>query len=100
MEDGKLTGVRYEENGEEKLAKCDGLFLAIGFIPDNGLFENVAGLDERGYFDAGESCLTKTPNVFVAGDCRQKTLRQVTTACADGAIAAIAACDFINKIND
>lgn len=100
VEDGKLTGVRYEENGEEKLAKCDGLFLAIGFIPDNGLFENVAGLDERGYFDAGESCLTKTPNVFVAGDCRQKTLRQVTTACADGAIAAIAACDFINKIND
>ncbi|MBR6271590.1 MAG: FAD-dependent oxidoreductase [Lachnospiraceae bacterium] len=96
-EGGRLTGVRYSENGTEKTAACDGLFLAIGFIPDNELFSGVAELDERGYFASGESCVTRTPNVFVAGDCRSKSLRQVTTACADGAVAAIAACAFINK---
>ena len=97
IEDNKLTGVRYLENDEEKVASCDGVFLAVGLIPDNVRFENLAELDERGYFVSDEYGLTKTENIFVAGDCRTKSLRQVATACSDGANAAIKACDYINQ---
>lgn len=93
--EGKLTGVKYLENGEEKTVACDGVFLAIGLIPDNGAFTNVADLDDQGYFVANESAKTKTKNIFVAGDCRCKTLRQVATACSDGAFAGIAACNYL-----
>lgn len=95
-EDGTLTGVSYEENGEKKTAACDGVFLAVGLVPENGAFAEYAQLDSRGYFVPEDIVNTKTPGLFVAGDCCQKTLRQVTTACADGAYAAIRACDFIN----
>ena len=91
----KLTGVIYEENGETKTAKCDGVFLAIGLVPDNGAFSEIANLDERGYFVPENICTTKTPGLFVAGDCCTKTLRQVATACSDGAYAAIAACEYM-----
>ena len=95
---GALTGVQTLDTatGEEKTFDCDGLFLAIGLIPENGAFAELAKLDERGYFDSGEDCETKTPGVFVAGDCRRKTLRQVTTAAGDGAVAAIAACRYLD----
>ncbi len=95
FKDGALAGVRYLENGEEKFAPCDGVFLAVGLIPDNENFTNVAQLDERGYFASDEYGKTKTANVFVAGDCRSKSLRQVATACADGANAAIMACAYL-----
>lgn len=94
-EDGKLTGVRYNENGIERSVKCDGVFLAIGLVPENGAFSSLAELDERGYFVPEGICGTKTPGLFVGGDCLAKTLRQVTTACSDGAYAAIAACDYL-----
>lgn len=97
-EDGSLTGVSYEENGEKKTAACDGVFLAVGLVPENGAFAEYAQLDSRGYFVPEDIVNTKTPGLFVAGDCCQKTLRQVTTACADGAYAAIRACDFINDL--
>lgn len=97
VEDGKLTGVKYSENGQENIVECDGVFLAVGLVPDNKPFENVVDLDERGYFKADESTITKTQNVFVAGDCRVKSLRQVATACADGANAAIKACEYLRK---
>ncbi len=96
-EEGKLTGVRYEENGETKTAACDGVFLAVGLIPDNGRFAELADLDQRGYFISDEYGKTKLKNVFVAGDCRTKSLRQVATACSDGANAAIGACDYLNS---
>ena len=76
----------------------DGLFVAIGLEPENTPFANLAALDERGYIDAGEDCLTATPGVFVAGDCRRKQVRQVTTATGDGAVAAIAACQYIDSL--
>ena len=98
VEDGKLAGVRYAEGGEENVEFCDGVFLAVGLVPENSAFTNVADTNEAGYFDADESCLTATPGVFVAGDCRKKTLRQVATACADGAQAAVAACDYLREI--
>ena len=96
--DGVLCGIRYEENGQKHECECDGIFLAVGLVPCGKAFENVAALNEAGYFAAGEDCKTKTPGIFVAGDCRVKTLRQVTTACADGAMAAIAACDYIRNL--
>ncbi len=96
--EGRLTGVTYEENGEKKTATCDGVFLAVGLVPENEAFREYVTLDNRGYFVPENVCDTKTAGIFVAGDCCQKTLRQVTTACADGAYAAIHACDYINGL--
>ena len=76
----------------------DGMFVAIGLVPENEPFETVADLDERGYIASGEDCLTKTDGIFVAGDCRAKAVRQVTTAAADGTISAIAACRYIDAL--
>lgn len=78
--------------------EVDGLFVAIGLEPENQPFADVAALDERGYVASGEDCRTETPGVFVAGDCRRKTVRQVTTATGDGAVAAIAACQYIDSL--
>ena len=75
---------------------ADGLFEAIGLIPENEAFRNVASLNSYGYFDSGEDCATKTPGLFVAGDCRSKSIRQVVTAAGDGAIAAMAACRYLD----
>ena len=97
IEDNKIVDINYLENNEEKLVKCDGIFLAIGLVPDNKAFINLCDLDDRGYFKVNESTITKTNNVFVAGDCRNKSLRQVATACSDGANAAIAACNYLNN---
>ena len=96
--DGMLTGVEVKDTvtGQEKKIPADGVFLAVGLVPENGAFEALAQLDERGYFDAGESCATKTPGIFVAGDCRRKEIRQVATAAGDGAVAAMAACRYLD----
>ena len=95
---GALRGVEIERraNGEKRVIDCDGLFVAIGLIPENEPFKALAGLNEWGYFASGEDCLTRTPGVYVAGDCRSKGVRQLTTAVADGAIAALAACRYID----
>ncbi len=77
--------------GEKKSIPVSGLFVAIGQVPDNAAFSNVVDLDEKGYIIAGEDCRTKTPGIFTAGDCRTKSVRQLTTAAADGAVAATAA---------
>ena len=94
---GSLTGVEIQNKltGEKQIVNCDGLFVAIGLIPQNEPYEKLADLNSYGYFDSTEDCTTKTPGIFVAGDCRSKKVRQVTTACADGARAALAACDFL-----
>ncbi len=84
--------------GNKKELLLDGMFVAIGLEPENGAFENVVALDERGYAAVDESCETATPGVFVAGDCRRKAVRQVTTATGDGATAAIAACRYIDSL--
>lgn len=97
-EGGDLSGLclRNEATGETGELKVDGAFLAVGLIPENDAFAHLAALEERGYFDSGEDCLTGTEGIFVAGDCRSKELRQVTTACGDGAVAATAACRYLN----
>lgn len=96
--DEKLTGVtlRATESEEETTLPVTGLFVAIGQVPENEPFSSACRLDERGYVEAGEDCLTGTPGVFVAGDCRRKAIRQVTTATADGAVAALAACRYLD----
>ena len=94
--DGELTGLLLRSgDGSTQDLDVDGAFLAVGLVPENEAFAQVAKLDDRGYFQASEDCLTQTPGVFVAGDCRQKHIRQVTTAAADGAIAALAAVRYV-----
>ena len=89
--------LRKEADGSESELRVNGLFVAIGLIPNNKIFADIAGLDEWGYIDSDESCLTKTEGVFVAGDCRKKQIRQITTAAADGSVAALAACRYIDS---
>ncbi len=88
--------IRHQDTGELSIVTIDGMFVAIGLLPQNEPFNNIIALNEYGYADSDEFCLTKTPGVFVAGDCRSKFVRQVTTACADGAVAALAACRYID----
>ena len=99
-EGGELCGVTVEPQagGTPETVVCDGLFVAIGLIPENGAFEALAVLNRYGYFDSDEQCTTKTPGVFVAGDCRSKNVRQLTTAAGDGATAALAACRYIDAM--
>ena len=95
-----LTGVEIESraSGERQNIPCDGLFVAIGLIPENEPFAALTDLNPYGYFDADERCLTRTPGVYVAGDCRSKGVRQLTTAVADGATAALTACRYIDGL--
>ena len=97
-ENGSLTGlqVRNTETGEQHTIPADGVFLAVGLVPENGAFASLAKLDERGYFASAEDCMTATEGLFVAGDCRNKAIRQVVTAAGDGAVAAMAACRYLD----
>ena len=99
-DDGSFRGIRIRgsEDGMEQELLADGMFVAIGLIPENKPFEALADLNNWGYFDSGEACTTKTSGIYVAGDCRSKQIRQVSTACADGAIAALAACRYIDGL--
>ena len=94
-----FTGIRVKNASDETESELmlDGMFVAIGLIPDNDVAGSLIELDERGYVRSGESCTTNLPNVFVAGDCRTKSIRQIATAIADGATAALAACRYIDK---
>lgn len=98
-EDTALKGLKLRNKAthEELELPCDGLFVAIGLIPENLAFSELVPLNSAGYIDSKEDCLTGRPGIFAAGDCRSKTLRQLTTAVADGAVSAIAACEYINK---
>ena len=97
--DNELEGIVIKNSaGETRKLELDGLFVAIGLIPQNEAFKNVVKLDGRGYAEVDESCETETKGIFVAGDCRTKRIRQVTTAAADGAIAALSACDYVDGL--
>ena len=98
-ENGKLTGLKLHNDatGEESAVSVDGAFLAVGLMPENEPFAALEKLNNWGYFDTDESCCTQTAGLFVAGDCRSKRIRQVVTASADGAIAAMAACRYLEQ---
>ena len=96
--DTKVSGLKIRNvktEAETELA-VSGVFVAIGQMPANEAFADIAELSEHGYIVAGEDCLTKTAGIFVCGDCRTKAVRQLATAAADGAVAALAAAAYIN----
>ena len=97
-ENGELKGIvlHNDATGAESSLNVDGVFLAVGLQPENEAFAALAQLNDWGYFDADESCTTQTPGLFVAGDCRKKNIRQVVTASGDGAVAAMAACRYLD----
>ena len=89
----RITVVNARDGAARTLA-VDGLFIAIGMEPANDIFAGGLQLDERGFISAGEDCKTSLPGVFAAGDIRTKPLRQIITAAADGAVAAMAAFEY------
>lgn len=93
----ELCGISVTSGNNSREIPVEGLFVAIGHSPDNTIFRHLCCLDEAGYVKASESCLTTTPGLFVAGDCRVKAVRQAVTACADGAAAALAACSYLDS---
>ena len=97
---GELEGIRVENllTGETKTIPVEALFVAVGLVPELGAFAPLVPLDENGYAAVGEDCTTAAPGVFVAGDCRAKAVRQLTTAVADGACAALAACRYLDSL--
>ena len=95
--DGALEAIGLTtEDGVCETLSVDGMFVAIGLVPQNEIVADLTEQDIRGYVVSDETCLTKTDGVFVAGDCRTKSVRQVATAVADGAVAALAACEYVN----
>lgn len=90
--------VRNLQNGSVQDLAASGVFIAIGSQPDNGVFAGEIYLDAGGYIVAGEDCKTNLPGVFAAGDTRTKAVRQIVTAAADGAVAALAASEYIRQV--
>lgn len=88
--------IKNTETGEKTRLDLDGMFVAIGLVPENDAYKNLVTLSDRGYVVADESCMTETDGLFVAGDCRTKNIRQISTACGDGATAALAACRYLD----
>lgn len=97
--DNSFEGITVKISGEVKFLSVDGMFVAIGQKPENEPFEDVVKLNEYGYIVSDENCspLEGVEGIFVAGDCRTKMIRQVATAAADGAVAALAACKVIDS---
>ena len=100
IQNGRLTGVKVQNliSGEESEIPCDGLFVSIGRQPNSGLVQDQLELDEAGYIAADESTATSLPGVFAVGDVRTKTVRQIVTAAADGAIAAHYAEEYLASL--
>ena len=93
MVDGVI--LNNKKTGEDFTIPVSGIFVAVGQIPGNKNFADIVELDENGFIRAGEDCVTSCPGIFAAGDCRTKEIRQLVTAAADGAAAALAACKYI-----
>ena len=97
--DNELKGITIKNTATDESSDLtlDGMFVAIGLVPQNEAFKDIITLDGRGYVDANETCTTNAKGIFVAGDCRTKSIRQVITAAGDGAVAALAACDYVDS---
>jgi len=94
-----FTGIiiKNTATGDKTRLDLDGMFVAIGQVPENEAYKELVTLSDRGYIVSDENCLTDTEGLFVAGDCRTKNIRQIATACGDGATAALAACRYLDK---
>ncbi len=100
--DKEFEGVVFKETKGEKrfTLRTPALFVAIGQVPDNAVFANLADLDKQGFIIANEDTKTRTEGLYAAGDCRTKDVRQLTTAVADGACAATQAMNLINALGE
>ena len=97
--DNILESIEVTNNdGKTKELKVDGLFVAVGRVPENEAFSNLVELDNSGYIKAGEDCLTNVKGIFASGDNRTKEVRQLVTATSDGAVAATKAVKYINEL--
>lgn len=98
-ENGQLTGLALKSKiGKGEILAVSGLFVALGRLPDTQALVGLAALDENGYvFTDEKTAVPETPGLFVAGDCRIKSVRQLTTAVSDGTVAAISACEYLEK---
>lgn len=90
--------VKNDVDSSETEINLDAVFVAIGQVPENEAFKDLCDIDKFGYIISDEACNTKTSGLFVAGDCRTKSIRQVVTASSDGATAAISACNYLRNI--
>ncbi len=99
QENGQLTGLALKSKiGKTETLSVSGLFVALGRLPDTQALAGLAPLDENGYvFTDGKMAIPETPGLFVAGDCRIKSVRQLTTAVSDGTVAAVSACEYLEK---
>lgn len=93
--EGRVSGVKILQNGEEKTLELSAVFVAVGLLPQNEFAAGLCDFDKDGYIVAGADTVTSTPGVFAAGDGRTTPLRQIVTAAADGAVAATAAERFL-----
>lgn len=95
----KLESIVLKENDTKNIStlNIDGLFIAIGHIPISNMCNNLINTNDLGYIISNEDCTTNIEGIFAAGDIRVKNVRQLTTACSDGTIAAINACKYIEK---
>lgn len=100
--DKRIEGIVVQSmDGEtQRELSISGLFVAVGQEPGNSVFRDLVELDEAGFIAADENCTTRQPNIFVAGDCRTKNVRQLVTASADGGVAAIAASEYLDSIDE
>ena len=99
QENGQLTGLKLKsESGKDETLPVSGLFAALGRLPDTQVLIGLAALDENGYvFTDEKMAVPETPGLFAAGDCRIKSVRQLTTAVSDGTVAAVSACTYLEQ---
>ena len=101
VKDGVLNSIDIETKDEEPSnLEINGLFVAVGHVPENENFAKLIKTDSAGYIISSEDCLTNVDGIFVAGDNRVKEIRQLTTATADGTVAASAAIKYINDMEE
>ena len=96
--DKQVESIRLMGPDHQRILHVSAVFAAVGLIPDNASFSPPLTLNEYGYIQAGEDCVTNLPGVFAAGDTRSKELRQLVTAAADGAIAASKAGQYLGGL--
>lgn len=96
----KSVKLRNVKSGNIENLCVDGVFIAIGYEPNSKIYSTQIDMDDKGYFASDESCRTNVPGVYVAGDCRKKSLRQIVTAAADGAVAGNAVSEYIRQEYD
>ncbi len=99
QENGQLTGLKLKSKiGKGETLSVSGLFVALGRLPDTQVLVGLAPLDENGYvFTDGKMAVPEAPGLFAAGDCRIKSVRQLTTAVSDGTVAAVSACTYLEQ---